>query len=225
MSNCLFNDVSKPIFFYETYKAIHLHFTSNYDFFKFRGKLKSRIETKTQVEEFMRSNNYGFSVRLAKKRRNKLEMVEFLLANIIKNNQIWLCDLLCEDAEETFVAWKKRQDSLTYTFINDINFMLSHNKHFNNYFVSDNNEYPDIVMYLMNNEISLETVVIIDKILGFTKKLGSFKKDFILIEINNNIQNYKPFLLEYHNLDGDGLKKFKKILHEKAEQSINVLPF
>ena len=225
MSNCLFNDVNKPIFFYETYKAMRLHFTSSYDFFKFRGKLKNKIETKSQIDEFIMSNNYGFSVKLAKKRRNKLEMVEFLLANIVKNNQIWLNDLMCEEAEETFIEWKKKQDSLTYTFINDVNFILSHQKHFNSYFISENDEYPDIVMYLMSNDISLETVVIIDKILGFTKRFGSYKKDFILLEINNNIQKYKPFILEYHNLDEGGLKKFKKILHEKAEESINVLPF
>lgn len=225
MSSCLFNDVSKQVFFYETYLAMRLHFNSTYDFFKFHGKLKNRIETKNQVDKFINSKEFCFVQALVKRRNSKLEMVEFLLANLVKNPNVWLAEMTEDYSEQVFLDWKKTQESLTYTFINDLNFILSHNKHFNSYFISENGDYAPIFQYLMNEEIKIETAIILNKILKFGNRFAKVKKDFILEDIINKILKYDPFVSEYHNLNEESLKKFKKIVKEKAEESLNVLPF
>lgn len=224
MSGCP-SDLKTTIFFFETYKAMHLHFTSSYDFFKYNGKLKHRITTQEQADEFYRSKNYPFSRKLSRKRNNKLEMVEFLLANLSNNPNMWLEELVDDRAEETFNKWKKTQDSLTYTFTKDVNFILSHNKHFNSYFVVSNG-YPEIVEYVMNQDISFETAIIMNEILKFMPQIvAKFKKDIILGSINERMSKYAPFVMSYHNLEGEGLKKFKDILKRKVTDNLNTLPF
>lgn len=225
MSSYLSDNVNKAIFVYETYKAIKLHFNSpGYNFFRYNGKVKNRIVTDDQADQFIMSKNYGFSQRLAK-RGTKMEIVEYLLANMVRNPNMWLEELLRDEAELVFNNWKKRQDSLTYTFINDLNFIFSHKKHFNNYFVSEDDGYAPIFEYLMNDQICLETAVILNIALKYTKRFGKVKKDFILDDIVNRIEKYEVFLGEYHHFNDESLKKFKKIIKEKAEESINVLPF
>lgn len=224
MSSCP-SDLKNSIFFFETFKAMHLHFTGRYDFFKYQGKLKSRIATQEQADEFCLSKNYPFSRKLARKRNNKLEMVEFLLANLVKNPNQWLEELVDERAEENYNKWKKTQDSLTYTFTKDINFILSHNKHFNSYFeVSDG--YPLIIEYAMNEDITTETLIILNSILGFMPRIvAKFKNDIILNSMSNRVDKYTPFVIQYHNLDEAGMKKFKNILKKKVDESLNTLPF
>lgn len=213
------------IFFFETYKAIHLHFVSQYDFFKYNGKLKHRITTQEQADEFYHSKNYPFSRKLAKKRKSKLEMVEFLLANLSKNPNMWLEELVDEEAEETFNKWKKTQDSLTYTFTKDINFILSHNQHLNAYFDTTKG-YPPIIEYAMNGDISIESTIILNEILKFMPRIvAKFKKDIILSSMNERIIRYTPFVVNYHALDDDKIKKFRDILKKKVEDNLNTLPF
>ena len=226
MYNFPSENVDKAIFVYETYRAIKLHFTNgSYNFFRYNGKVKNKIVTNDQVDKFVMSNNYGFSQALAKKFNKKMEVVEFLLASLVRNPNIWLEQLLQDDAERVYKEWKKRQESLTYTFISDLNFIFSHGKHFNTYFISENGEYAPIFQYLMNEQICLESAAILNMVLKYTRRFGKVKKDFILEDIINRIDKYEVFVKEYHHLDEESLKKFKKIIKEKAEESLNVLPF
>ena len=114
---------------------------------------------------------------------------------------------------------------LTYIFINDLNHILSHHKHFNSYFISESNNHPLIIQYLMRDQISIESVTILNMILGFTKKFSKVKNDIILEDIINKIDKYEIFVRKYHSFDEEKLKKFRRIVKEKAEESINVLPF
>lgn len=222
-----FDNVESAIFVFETYKAIKLHFTRfDYDFFKYNGKTKNKVKTQEQVNEFVRSKNCSLSYAIAKKHRNKHEIVEFLLANLEKNNTIWLDKLRDVDSEEIYLDWKKRQESLTYTFINDIKFILSHNKGFNQYFTKDSSGYCDIMKFLLKDEISIETVVILDWILNFIgKDIGDAKKDFILYDLKMRVKKYSTMFLHYHGFDNDDKKKFRDIVKEKAEDNLNILPF
>lgn len=227
MQNYQFDNAESVVFVFETYRAIKLHFTSlSYDFFKYHGKTKSGVKSKEQFNDFARSKNYTLSYSIAKKHKNKHEIVEFLLANLSKNNTIWLDKLRDVDSEDIYLDWKKRQESLTYTFIKDIKFILSHNKSFNKYFIKDDAGYSDIMNFLLRDEICIETVVILDWILNFIgKDIGDAKKDFIIYDLNLRVKKYSSMFLHYHSFSDDDKKKFRNIIKEKLEDTVNVLPF
>ena len=102
---------------YKLYHALKLHFASNsYDYFKYNGK--SRVSYTNFTSS---AGKYQF-VKLSRK-HNLEEMKDFLVANFIEGKGDWIGDLLSE-GEERYLKWQKRIQSLTYTFTNDIVFIL-----------------------------------------------------------------------------------------------------
>lgn len=226
MSSCQSNNDNRAVFLYDTYNALKLHFTTSYDYFKYRGKTKLSITSKEQYDEFIHSKYYWPCITIAKKLNTKQEIVEFLVANLLTNNNKWIGDLTSEESEEIHFNWKKRQESLTYTFLNDLKILFSKQKAFNKYF-DPRNGYSDVIDYLIQDRINIETVIILDWILGFMnqKKFVSLEKDFIFSTINNRLKKYSPIFFSYHSFDDENKKRFKKILKEKADDLINILPF
>ena len=101
---------------YETfclYLALKNHFTrDSYDFFKYHGK------THATKESFInRRDRFQFQ-RLSRK-YNADQMKDFLVANFLHDDRIWVGQLLEEDAEDRYNEYVKRNQSLTYSFKND----------------------------------------------------------------------------------------------------------
>jgi len=229
MDNYQSEHSEKGLFVYEMYSAIKLHFTSNYDFFKYHGKTKSSVKNREDMNMFIQSKNFKLSVGLAKKIKTEDAIIEFLIANILKNNKIWLNDLLSDEAEDEWIKWKRTQNSLTYNFITDVKWILSNNLKFNSY-LDATKGVPPILEFLLHDKIKIETVVIIDWLTGFLKQKVLKDKNFtIFSNIIINIEKYKPLFLHYHNFYDRDKLKFKKILLEKIniqkEQTENILPF
>ena len=221
MMNVFDNDnVKKSIFVYETYLSLRLHFTdSTYDFIKFRGKTRKRITTNEDIEEFVHSKNYIFSSRIAKK-KSRDEIIEFLIANLSRNSNIWLEELTFDSSMDTSNEWKKRQEALTYTFIKDLNFIFSIRKHFNSYFRSSDG-YSDIVNFILQEKISIESAAILNWILNWVPEKDL--SDFVIRDIYTRIRKYTPILLHYHSFTDENKIKFKKIIKEKVDLNIDIL--
>jgi hypothetical protein len=151
--------------------------------------------------------------------------VEFLIANLEKNNRIWLDKLREGECDDIYLLWKKRQESLTYLFISDINIIMSEKKAFNKYFTIKNG-YSDILTLLLHDKISIETVVILDWLLNFIgDDIGESSKDFVLYDIKLRIKKYKTIFLYYHGFKDSDKKKFRGIVKKKADECVNILPF
>ena len=76
------------------FQAIKLHFTSaSYDFFKYNGKSNISV---TAFEN--RKDKYHF-YKLSRKFPNKEMLIEFLVANFLEKDKLWVGDLLNEEAE------------------------------------------------------------------------------------------------------------------------------
>ena len=96
------------------YNAIKLHFTSDsYDFFRYNGKTNVSRETFAK-----RKDKYSF-YKLSRKYSIE-ELRDFYLANIIENDFQWVGEISGAEGEESHKKWKKRIESLTYSFENDI---------------------------------------------------------------------------------------------------------
>ena len=99
------------------YNSLKLHFTSSsYDYFKYHGK--TNVSTATFLK---RKDKYTF-YKLSRK-YNLEEMRDFYVANFLEGDK-WVGDM-AKDGEEVYKKWQKTQQSLTYTFENDIMFMLA----------------------------------------------------------------------------------------------------
>jgi len=181
---------------YVYYLALKRHFTSNYDFFKYNGKVKANAMS------FENRKDKFFFYKLSKKKEAK----DIILANMLANPNAWAGELLDDKAESIYKEWVKRKQSLTYQFKSDI---INLDDQFNDNFVVKDGQHPRLLKLYMMNDISLETLVMICDI---TKCLGHWEKNIsdtiVFPDINKLVRKYRPFL-DYDK------QKMRKILLDK----------
>jgi hypothetical protein len=143
------------------YQALKLHFTQeSYDFFKYNGKSNVNV---TSFEN--RKDKYHF-YKLSRKYSNKDDLTDFIVANLMVTERLWVGDLLSEDAEVRYRARKKTLQSLSYVFENDCRTLFENVKDPNELIYTDGN-YPVLLTKTLRNEVSIETLCILNKILNF----------------------------------------------------------
>jgi hypothetical protein len=103
-----------------------------------------------------RNDKYFFS-KLAKHK----DPVGFLVANLYNNTDIWIGDLVNEQAtEKNYRDWLKKQQSLTYMFKGDIDTI---DNLVDEYKVR-NGQHPKLFQRYLGRQIKPETLIIIDKV-------------------------------------------------------------
>jgi len=174
---------------YKIYIALKKHFTTQtYDYFKYGKK------TKVSFDSFLKRKDRIFFAKLGNRKDAYLE--EFLVANFIKNTKVWIGELLSDESESEYKKWKKKQESLTYVFSNDINFLsdISTREEFDELFSTRDGEHPKIILKYLRGEISLETLIILDSLLKFIQKFDIIINDPVYKEVSVLCKKYRPFL-------------------------------
>ena len=171
------------------YQAIKLHFTADrYNFFQYDGK------TKVSIDAFQKRRDKFLFHRLARKYRDE-EMVPFLVANFVHSDDNWTKSLLEEGAEETYRDWKRRTDSMTKIYQEDLQKICSTPKEFNELFEVKDGQHPKLLVAFLQNEVTIETLVILNNIFDFLriwdKKISD---DVIYPKISRKIRKYGAFL-------------------------------
>jgi hypothetical protein len=176
----------QPFDAYSMYNALKLHFEQDsYDAVKYN--FKSNVSPKSF---FARKDKYFFA-KLAKTYDDKL--LQYYIANF-KNGISYVGDMLNEGGETNFKQHMKVRESIHREFQKDINSLIDMDIQFDDLFMTKQT-HPLIVKLLMREEISLETVVILDSILGFMKREGSkITETIIWPDISRKIMKYKPFV-------------------------------
>jgi len=143
------------------YESLKLHFSKDsYDFFKYNGK------TNHSVQSFEnRKDKYHF-YKLSRKYSNKDDLIDFIVSNLMVSERLWVGDLLSEDAEVRYRARKKTLQSLSYVFENDCKILFEDVKDPNELIYTDG-DYPVLLRKTLRNEITIETLVILNQILNF----------------------------------------------------------
>ena len=85
---------------FKVYLAVKLHFTSNYNYFDYDGKVNCKLET------FTKRNDRYFFHKLSKK-YGKDEILDFFVSNFCENDKKWVGNLLQNDGRETYLNYKK----------------------------------------------------------------------------------------------------------------------
>jgi hypothetical protein len=195
---------------YALWNALKLHFTSeSYDYFKYNGKTNVSKQTFT-----INKSKYQF-YKLSRKYDTE-ELKNFYIANFIQGKGDWVGDLL-QDGDENYTKWQKTQQSLTYTFENDIMYMFDSVDgadfwHIDDYFKPIDGGWPMLITKMMHDKISLETVCILVDILGCMPKWEKqITEDIIWPTHRRIIKKYTPFI-QYDK------EKFTKFLKEKIKE-------
>ena len=180
-----------PFDSYKLYNALKLHFETNYDAVKYN--FKSNV---TPQSFFKRKDKYFFA-KLAKKYNGELK--DFYISQFI-NTEKYIGDMMDKDAEENYAKFKKIKESIHRVFSVDINILNEQEKQFDLLFKSENGQVPLVVKLWMQEEISLETVVILNSIFGFIERESDNISDTIMWpDIKRLIEKYNPFV--YFNRD------------------------
>ena len=183
--------MTDPFDSYKLYNALKLHFETNYDAVKYN--FKSNV---TPQSFFKRKDKYFFA-KLAKKYNGELK--DFYISQFI-NTETYIGDMMDKVAEENYAKYKKIKESIHRVFSVDINILNEQEKQFDSLFKSENGQVPLIVKLWMQEEISLETVVILNSIFGFINRESVNISDTILWpEYKRLIEKYTPFV--YYNRD------------------------
>lgn len=179
----------RPFEAYQTFITLKAHFkNSGFDYHKF-GKVKVAPET------FERRKDRYYFEKLAK-RYSRDEIVEFFLSQILAN-KTWVGDMLGEDAETEHLSRLRRVQALQYQVKTEMNTLWERCKEdpecFNKLFHHQDGTHPGIFRAVMEKRISPETFLVLDSILGFTKR-WRMDGDPIWEEVGIPILRYAPFL-------------------------------
>ena len=179
--------MNDPFESYKLYNALKLHFeTDGYDAIKYHFK------TSVKPTSFFKRKDKFFFAKLASTYGNELK--EFYIANF-KNDVKYVGDMLNEGGEKYYRDHKKVMESLTYQFQTDINKLNDMDVSFDSLLEAEDNNHPLIIKLWMQEEILLETIVILDSILGFVERENKKITDTIIWpDIYRKIMKYKPFV-------------------------------
>lgn len=186
------------------YNALKLHFSSpSYDYFKYHGK------TNISEKSFMvRKDKYSF-YKLSRK-YNLEELKNFYISNILETDIKWIGDIMGPEGEENYKKWQKRNESLTYRFEQDIIFLFESS---GNFLYVDNGNHPYLLTTMMQGDIMIETVSILNDMMGFfpmwQKKI---QDDIIWPNWKLKLEKYTPFIhydkVKYKNIVKERMKEY-----------------
>ena len=186
---------------YQTYLSMKSHFTNpKYDFFKYGGKSRATVSSFNK-----RKDKYWFEK--TSRKYSDQEILDFLLSNFITANNpqnLWIGEII-NSGERNYSEWMKRQQSLTYLFKEQLEGLLSEKKLDEVFDCSKG--HPPILKKYLGGDLSLETLIILEKIFSFVKKFDKTIKDPVWETVSLKIKKYIPFI----NIN---MVYYKKILRE-----------
>ena len=178
---------------YRTYLAFKQHFTNpRFDFFQYDGKVNAKEETYQQRSDFW------FFETLARKLKDQ-EVKEYMLASFVSAEDPTKVhiSLIKRSGKDLWLDWQKRQSGLRYSFEQDLDAVVQHMEtkahSFNDLFASLG-QHPPVLKLYINKRISLETLIILDMIMGFSKQWDKDLRDPLWEQVSFKIKKYKPFL-------------------------------
>ena len=167
------------------FSALKRHFNSkSYNYIKYEGKVRLSYESFIKLSE--------------RRHYHKLSRIEdlenFIIANLIINSDIWVLDLFNDRAKKNYIEWKKRNNSLTYSFTADIKYISAKEKSLKEVLRVDRGQHPLLLTYYLETKISPETLLIINEL---TRVFSSWTRDLddnvLWPDIRLRLEKYHSF--------------------------------
>jgi len=188
-----------PFETYQHYLSLKNHFTNpKYDFFRYGAKTRATITSFNK-----RKDKYWFEK--TSRKYSDQEVVQFLVSNFISSDNpqnLWIGEII-NSGERNYAEWMKRQQSLSYLFKEQMNELLSENELKSVFNCSKG--HPPILKKYLAGDVSIENVVICEKIFSFRERFDKKLDDPVWETVSLKIKKYLPFL----NID---VFHYKKLL-------------
>jgi len=188
----------EPFESYRLYQSIKLHFESDsYDAVKYNFK------TSANPQSFFKRRDKYFFAKLGKQQKTTQGLIDYYVANFI-NDVKWVGDMINEDGETNYNEYKRIHESLSYHFGNDINTLEGKELTFDEMLSTDGSQHPPVIKAYLQEEIKLETVVILNKITGFMNRANKqIRETLVFPDLYRKVTKYQCFV----NPDTDKVKK------------------
>ena len=190
-----------PFDAYRCYISLKSHFTKeSYDYHKVG------VLTRVKKETFYKRKDRFWFEKFSRQKNDK-EVIDFFVSNFVSTtdpSRMYIGELV-KNGEERYVDWKKRTQSLSYMFKEESEFLFK--DHQMDEVFDCSRGHPIILKKFLGGNISLETLVIYDRILGYGKDFDKKLKDPVWETVSKRVRKYTPFL----NID---VFRYKKILKE-----------
>jgi hypothetical protein len=178
-----------PFDCYKTYLALKNHFTKEkYDYHKYCGKSRASLQS-----FYKRKDRFWFE-KLSRNKNDK-EIVEFFVSNFVaidNPDSLWIGEII-RSGETVYSDWKKRNQSLMYVFKEEVENVFL-NKNFDDLFATSEHGHPQILKEFIRGNLSIDTFVILDKILNFRVKFNKKIDDPVWSLISLKMKKYSDFL-------------------------------
>jgi|TARA_X000001382_G_scaffold5475_2_gene4630 hypothetical protein len=172
-----------PLETYQSYLALKLHFGGKYDYFKYGGKTSATLSAFEK-----RKDKFKF-VKLSQKLSDP-QILDYYLANFIRGKE-WIGDF----DQKNWLEHKKVNQSLEYVYKNDIEKLLTISENFDILFKVGEGNHPKLVKAYLGKKISLETLVILEKVLEYRKQFDAkISETYVWPKVSLLIKKYEPFL-------------------------------
>jgi len=188
-----------PFDAYKQYLSLKNHFTKEkYDYHKYCGKSRATVQS-----FYKRKDRFWFEK--VSRQKTDQEVIEFFVSNFITctdPSKLWIGEMIRE-GESRYTDWKKRTQSLTYLFKEETGSIFADNN-FNGMFSLEGTSHPQILKEYLKDNISIETLVILDRILEFRKDWDKKLQDpvwvyrnvFSFPSMNNEEKSFHVAMME-----------------------------
>lgn len=177
-----------PFQTYSTFLALKSHFSNKkYNYFTYNGKVRASLQS------FYKRKDRFYFEKMSRQKSDQ-EIVNFFVANFINSDDpgsLWIGEII-RDGEENYKNWQRRTQSMSYLFKQEVSIFDASN--FDSMFALEGNKHPRLIKEYLQKKLSLETLVILNEILGYKKRFDTRLLDPVWEMISLKIEKYTPFL-------------------------------
>ena len=153
---------------FQIYQSLKLHFTRpSYNAVKYNFRTSIRQST------FENRRDRYFFEKLSR-RYDQEQLIHYFTANFICDLNVWIGNM----SDDIYRDYISRHDKLTYTFTQDMKTMANHGHTLEGICTtSDNGSNNPLLEALRTDEVHFESVIILDLLVRFLKRLRSDLSD------------------------------------------------
>ena len=178
------------------------HFTKDsYDYLRYGNRLP-----RVSLNSFYQRKDRFFFEKMSREFADK-DIEKFFIANFTSGKEpekVFISDII-KTGRSTYMEWQKRNQSLSYNFKQEVG-KLFQGKNINDVFDCSKG-HPPILKEYLGRRVSIETLVICNKILRYVKDFDKQLSPYAWETVSMTIKKYEPFI----NID---VFHYKKLLKE-----------
>ena len=165
---------------YKLYLALQRHFSTNYDFEKYNGKVN------VSIEAYQKRNDMFSFEKLVKIMQGE-DLTDFYICHFIDNPKCWIRNM----SKMGYEQYKSKLKNFGSVFKEDMFLLKQYNP---SDLISVGSDIPTIHQLAISKKINLETLITMDQFFPFIDKHAEeVKVPFVFPDHIKLLQNYRTF--------------------------------